>query len=399
MGAFGKDRAGLKHVTNLREASNISRQKRTSKGGGGWMRFANQFKPSQINADTIRFIPGEYVFEQVKEEKDASGRQVLETEKVVLPYHCYTEHFDGRTNTSTICSAGPFAAYKGKSEPCCGCDIFWETGGKKGGRMSRRDMKVFTVLNYATFHEVEQVDQNGNFRMNDRTNKPYTNWVQCTGRKCDACLAQKPTKKGHVQHYSVGFGHFSQLKDYAKEIGKSCKSCGSKNSIEAVAYLCPNCKDAVIDMSTTQFTDEEINKMIDENIVCPHCRETVLLEEIVECKGCPNPERAGIFDVDISIKKVAGPDGTNQSTLLFTGYGEICPVDPVYEAKPMELPRMFEPDSIEKQADKFKVAVPSAVPRQPVPASNVSRPWGQGTGGGNTGGGSAPSGGGGMFGR
>lgn len=375
--AFGKDEAVRKKLTSLREANHASNRRRPSGGGGGgggWQRYQNQFKPNTVEPDTIRFIPGEYPFTQVLDDGT--------TEEILLPYHTYTEHFDGRTNKSSICSAGPFAAYKDKRDPCVGCDIFWETGGKKGGRMSRREMKAFTVFNHAMFHEIEQLDAKGNVRRSEKTGEPYKEWVKCSGRRCDACAAAKPTKKGHLQHYSSGFGHFSQIKDYAKEIGKCCKNCSGRNSISEVAYICPNCKDAVIDMSTTHLSDAEIAGMVDNDVACPHCHATVLLEEIVECSGCTNPARAGIFDVDISLKKVAGPEGTNQSTLLFTGFGPVCELDASFEAKPLNLPKFFTPESLEVQAAKFGTAVPAQTPREPVPASQVARAWGAGNKGG-----------------
>jgi len=387
--AFGKDRDALKKVTSLREAGNASRGRPRGGGGaGGWKRFQDQFKPNTVEPDTVRFLPGEYPYTQIH--RDGS------TEVLLLPYFVYTEHFDGRTNGSSICSGGAFADYKDKAEPCIGCDLFWENGGKKGGRMSRREMKAFTILNLSTFHEVDQLDyKTGQVKMNDRTNKPYKEWVKCTGRRCDACASGKPTKKGHIQHYSVGFGHFGQIKDYAKMIGKCCKSCGTRNSIDELAYICGNCKDAVIDMSTTHLSNEDIAKMVDGDVVCPHCRTEGLLEEIIQCSSCDNPERAGIFDVDISIKKVAGPEGTNQSTLMFTEFGPVCPVDPAFDVKPMDFEGMFAPTTLEQQAQKFKVPVPAQTPRQPVPASQVARDWNQG--------GTPPQGpqggGGGMFNR
>jgi hypothetical protein len=348
------------------------------------MRFKDQLKLSTVDPDTVRFVPGEYPFTEVKEDGT--------TEVTDLPYLTFTEHFDGRCNTSGICSAGPFAYYKDKRDPCLGCDIFWETGGKKGGRMSRREMKAFTVLNLGTFHEVDEVDHKGNVKISDKTKKPFTQWVKCTGRRCDACAQSKPTKKGHLQHYAMGYGHFSQLKEYSKTIGKCCTTCRGKDTIRELAYLCPNCKDAVIDMSTTHLTDEEIAKMVDGDVPCPHCRQSVLLEEVVECTGqmpdgspCPEANRAGIFDVDISFKKVAGPEGTNQSTLMFTGFGPVCELDPVYGAKPMDFAKMYAPTPLEQQAEKFKTTLPSQTPRQPVPASQVSHAYGDT--GGNPGGG------------
>ena len=384
--AFGKDREVLKKVTNLREASNASRGRPRggSGGGGSWMRYQDQFKPDTVDPDTVRFVAGDYPYEKV----DTNDRgDIIGTTKLLLPYFSFREHYDGRTKKTTVCSAGVFGDYKDKRDPCVGCDIFWETGGSKGGRMSRRDMNAFTLYNHATFHEVDSVDyKTGNIKMNPKTNRPYTEWQKCAGRRCDACAAGKPTKKGHFQHYEVGFGHFGQIKDYSKIIGKGCHTCKTKNSLHELAYLCPHCKDAVIDLSTSHLKDSEIAKMVDDLVQCPHCRQKGLLEEIIECstQGCPEAVRAGIFDADISFKKVEG-EKSNANSLLFTEYGPISDLDPSIEVKMFDFTKMFAPTPLDVQADYFKQAASQLPPRQPVPAEQVARNYGAGNQGGNNG--------------
>jgi hypothetical protein len=78
--------------------------------------------------------------------------------------------------------------------------------------------------------------------------------------------------------------------------------------------------------------------------------------------------------VDLMVKRVQGEG--NQTTLSFTGFGPICPIDPIYAAKPLDLMKMYEPTPLDVQAAKFKEPVPQAIPRQPVPASQVSRAYG-----------------------
>lgn len=369
--AFGKDPSLIKHVGSFRESAHVSQSVRPKRTGGGAMRWRDRFQPSIVEPDKVRFIPGNYPYERV----DENGH----LDVYALEYYRFTEHFDGKTKSSTICSAGPFANHKDKRDPCEGCTLFWENP-KKGGRMSRRDMYSFTVLNYATFHHMEQLDRKtGQIVINERTGQPYMEWVQCKGRRCDMCVAGKETKKGHIQHYELGYGHFSQLAEYANEIGRGCRNCKAQNVIEPVAYLCGNCKDAVIDMGDTSLDDKDIKKMTNEDVVCPHCRHKGLLEEVVTCNSCGDPKRADIFDVDSSFKRVQG-DG-NQTSLLFTGFGPICPVDVAYAeiAKPIDLGRIYVPDSIETQREKFKVSIPAGQPmqRQPVTGQPAAQPYGQ----------------------
>ena len=369
--AFGKDPSLIKRVNNFRESAHVSQSVRPTRTGGGGARWADRFQPSTVEPDRVRFIRGEFPYDRV----NALG----EIDTYMLEYYRFTEHFDGKTKTSSICSAGPYAAYREKKDPCHGCDLFWEQ--PKGGRMSRRDMYSFPVFNYATFHHMEQIDKRtGQVRISDKTKQPFKEWVQCTGRRCDMCAAGKETKKGHMQHYECGYGHFSQITEYAEEIGKGCRSCRQKYVIEPIAYLCGNCKNAVIDMEDTTLSDKDIKKMIHEDVTCPHCKHKDILGEIIACKSCSDPQRADIFDVDIMFKRVQG-DG-NQTSLLFTGFGDIGPMDPAYAelVKPMDLGKLFVPDTLESQAEKFKVMAPAGsgqAARQPIPASQVTQPYGQ----------------------
>ena len=368
--AFGKDPSLIRRVGSFRESVHVSQSVRPQRsGGGGGARFTDRFQPSTIEPDRIRFIPGEYPYDRVNE----SG--VLEP--YMLEYFRFTEHFDGKTQGSTICSAGPYAGYPDKRDPCIGCDLFWENP-RKGGRMSRRDMYSFTIFNYAVFHHMEQLDRKtGQVRISDRTKQPFMEWTQCKGRRCDMCAAGKESKKGHIQHYELGHGHFSQLSEYAEEVGKSCRNCRGRNVIEAIAYLCEGCKNAVIDMDDTTLNNTDVKKMTHEAVVCPFCKYKGLLEEIITCQSCGDPKRADIFDVDIPFKRVQGEG--NQTTLFFVGVEPVCPIDPIYAevAKPLDLARLYVPTSIETQAEKFRTGVPVGQPaqRQPVTASQVTQPY------------------------
>lgn len=368
--AFGKDNAGLTRVSDFRKAGQVSNRKfpKRGGGGGGW-RFRDNYKPSTVEPDRIRLILGAYDYIQVNGKKE----KILHK----LPYMRFAEHFDGRTKGSTICSAGPFVMYRDLRDPCLGCDLYWEGGGKKESRVSRREMYALTLLNYGTFHEVEETDrETGQVRMNEKTGKPYTQWVRCTGRRCDGCAAGKPTKKGHIQHWELGFGHFNALKDYSKYVGRNCLSCGTPESILPLAYLCEHCKEAVIDMSTTTLTDEEIAKAVDDEVVCPHCGQDTFLEEVIQCSACPAPARAGLYDVDLFVKRVQGEG--NQTSLHFTGHGPIAPIDPVFDAKPLDFEKMYAPDTLEKQSEKFKEPPRQTPPKTPTPNTQAARPYGGG---------------------
>lgn len=386
--AFGKDKDVLKSVGNFRQQGNFASPPRKKGKGGGGAFYSDRFKPSTVDPDHIRFVAGAYTLQRVFEIEGATladvepgtiarlsadGGTLLVQRSSVTPFFCHTEHFDGRMNLGCNCSAGPFGNYRDFRQPCLGCDIFWESMGKKGDRMSRRDMFDFSVFNYATFHKAPQVDNEGKVRTSPTTGKPYFEWTQCQGRNCNGCRAGLESKKGHMQYYSVGWGHYATLKEYSKIIGNSCNRCGGRNCIQSLAWLCRGCKDAVIDMASTTLTDPEIDKMTENPADCPLCGHRDYLDEYIECQGCIprglQPDRATLFDVDIDIKRVISNEDSNNNSLLITGYSDPRPVDPQFAeaAKPMDLVKIYTPTSLEDQSKKFKMPIPTAQ----KPASNA----------------------------
>jgi len=376
--AFGKDKSVLGQVANrstansFRQSAAQTQANRTSRGSGGRIPYwLNKYQPSKHALDTIRVILGEYEFEEV----DQSGDLLKKKE----PYFPYTEHFSKRHNAGAICSAGPFGRFKNKANPCVGCSEFFagmttdEKGKKQKGYMSKRDLIALTILDYAPYHKTPQVNNDGSVRAND-SGQPYYNWTKCEGRGCEGCGQQLEVKQGHRLHWSMGTAHWNTLMDANELIGASCVGCGSKDCITCLAWLCSGCGEALIDMSTTSYKDEEINKMTRKPMRCASCKKEDFPQEFIECSNCTpagrTPTRATVFDVDIKVKRVEDPNGGNQTTLSISSWSEPRPVDKQYVemAKPMKLDEIFAPTPLADQEEKFQI-------RKPV--TGGSRPYGQ----------------------
>lgn len=381
--AYGKSREYLKANNFEQQAKrSLVKPKRESRGAPS---FINAFKPSIHKIDKIRLLPGQYPTKSVDPEAgdfiyDEAGQIIIDH----LPYITFTEHFHGGRRKFATCSAGPLGNFKGKGDRCIGCEWFWhewrvrkDTGEDRPKSMSKRDMWAFSVLVQSPFHKVEDTDQDGQPRMNPNTNTPYYHWVMCEERGCKMCAAGKETKQGHVQHWPLGRDHFNTLIDYSRTLSSHCRLCGSQESIAELAWVCgyENCGDAVIDMSTTSLSNEQIAQMTSEPIMCPTCRRITFLTCMFDCSVCSSRgnrgERATLFDVDLKIKRVEDPSGeSNKTTLSIIAALGPKPIDSIYGEdlrKPLDLPRIYSPTSLERQASLFDIP-PSeeVVARQPV---------------------------------
>jgi hypothetical protein len=383
--AYGKNRDYLKTNFVQQARRTMTRSKGERKGAPY---YVNTYKPPTHGTDIIRLIPGQFQVPLIDPDKqdylyDDNGQIVQNT----LAYWPHIEHYHGTKKKSAICSAGPLSEFKGKGDPCVACDWFWwewrkrnATGNKNSPRsMSRRDMWAFTVLVQAPFHKVEDLDEHGNVRMNTNTDKPYFSWRKCTGRGCEMCAAKKESKKGHIQHWPMGRDHFNTLLDYAVQLGKHCRVCSSQDCITELAWVCQHddCGDAVIEMATTQLTDEQLDKMTSDMVTCPHCKRRTYLKCLFECSVCAmaNPpregERATLFDVDLEVKRVEDPSGdSNRTSLSIIRALGPRPIDSIYGEdlrKSLDLPKIYTPSTLERQSALFDLPPADEAPeRTPV---------------------------------
>lgn len=369
--AFGKDPKQLDEIGSFRQQRRTVEAARPKPSGGGFV-WRDRFQPSTDEPDEIRIVKGHHEVEL--------GQPDGTIVKQVLYYFPYTEHFHGTMKKGGVCSAGPLGMFKGKGQPCLGCETYWadKNAGKKNGPMNKRELSAFSVLHYATYGKIPQIDrQTGQPRTNDK-NEPYYEWARILPHERHKYQGVD-LRDYNVMHWSLGFGHSKVLEDYDKEIGKSCKSCGGRDTIHMEAWLCRGCGEALIDASTTTFSPKEIDEITNKKVRCASCQNDGLLQEMVSCTSCPHGQRADIFDVDIKVKRSAPTDNSNQTQLIVTGWSNPRAIDQrfVEVAKPMALEKIFAPTTYEKQQELWGG-------RAPVTGQQLSRPYGQGGAGGGS---------------
>lgn len=426
--SYGRDTSMLPRAGSFRQMGTAAKQKPKTKGsggggGGGFLRWRDVYKPSMLGADVIRLLRGDYVNYYVPMdeegnvlhfEADGSPQVFQSTEQFIR----FTEHRSSRTKKTCICSGGPRRQFKDYADPCLGCfdyhagwkklrDEYKGDDGKgkvpagKRPSMGRSDQWAMSALHYANYHNQPQRDDKGNIKKNPNTGDPYMEWKPCQATynyPCQSCKDGCETRLGHVGHWPMGLGHWNVMLSLDARVGDSCANCGGEpieqmpgQRIACVQsgghWLCPNCDESVIDLASTSLKPEEIVKMTTSIITCPNCNQSGFLVEYLECRNrCGQPRRATLFDVDIWVMRVKQGEGDSETTVLQpTGFSAPRPIDPNFQsiAKPLDLPKIYEPTSLDSQARDFQLPLPAewvagtAQPaaQAPVTASEAARPY------------------------
>ena len=386
--AFGKDNKTLAAVDNFRQTQSAIRAPRPARTGGsgrGANYFGSMFHPSENQIDTIRVCKGEYL--QTIIVPDGND---FKLDQIVVPYISFTEHFLKSANKSIICSAGPWANFRERRDPCEGCDIYWDTAERNTttGRfdsnvISRQEKYAFSIFDYGTYHKVEALDrETGRVRIDQRTKQPYMNLHKCDGPGCQNCQARKEKQQGRATHWVVSYTAYQVLLHSNKLIGNACKTCGTENAFDTLGFLCPACESMEVDLRSSQLTMEEYKKFMDEPAKCSQCGMESMFTELADCRTCSPAGRIGkrseIFDVDLRVS--IAPTASGSKVLQVSGW-TVRDIDPRFAdaAKPVDLVERFKPTPLE---DQRKLFGRQAAGRQPVtsasePSTQYAVPYGR----------------------
>ena len=383
--AFGKDDSHLASLPTSgrsfgqQSAAASARPTRSSSKIPYWL-DTFQLGENVMAPDTIRLIPGAYEQEFL----DNPGESIV---RCINPFVKIREHRHGATKRGAICSAGPFFRNKNKAQLCYGCIMYWEDwkereakksrGDKSRGpnRMSMYDRYIFNVWDYGCYFDMPQVDGNGQFRMNPKTNQPYTRWEKAINVN-DPKYQGRAWKMGHLSPWSISQTYQDTLVGYSEVVGATCGSCGG--SIISKGWFCgnPNCGQFIFDQMTTTLSPEQQAKIRHQDYTCPHCGQLGPTREEIQCTSCQQPRRTSIFDVDlVGYRQVSGDN--NKANLIIMSFSPPRPIqvqDPevLKTIKPMDLLKRFAPTS---PADQARIWNLTEVPGQQQAQPPQQQPW------------------------
>ena len=161
----------------------------------------------------------------------------------------------------------------------------------------------------------------------------------------------KEMRDAHVLHWSMGSNYWNTLIEFDPYVGRSCRTCGGRDCIVSDWWGCSHCGAPIIDMRVTELSPSQIDDITCNPCRCAECGQVMFPKEYVSCSNCQNPARATLFDVRLQLKITPGATST-QNQLTIVGWSNPAPIDQRFAAitKPMDLPKLFAPDSLERQA-------------------------------------------------
>lgn len=387
--SFGKDPNNLTHLAGYGAPTSLGQQlsaasprKGTSAGRsqpywkGGFEISENPAAPS-----TFRLIAGDY---EVSGVDDTGENQVTRR----LPFWPWREHFHAVHKRGAICSAGPEFKDKHRRAPCVGCAIDHEDflarmdkqargdSSKGPHRISWSPKTTFNIFDYATYYKLPDVDDNGQARINPKTNEPYTQWRKPQNPN-DPWVQQFPWKFGDVRPWTIGAEWREILRNQNEElIGLSCGACGTRNSITSQGHYCGFCNVMLLDPNNTTMSKEAQNDIKNKPVQCRSCGSTGYSNERVWCSACGDKgRRATIYEVDLVGYRMRV--GDKKHALIITGFhgpGPVQVTDPevLKTIKPLPLNKRFAPTPVDVQAQLFKVSTQELL-SQPTTASQPHR--------------------------
>lgn len=400
--AFGKDPNALNNVTpfggrasTLRDQARITNARPQNRSSAPY--YLNQYKPVAEDgapADLIRLIKGEYKVQTPMQNPMTKQWELVENTLFYYPAIEHTFMVGPNQPRGYLCSGGPWAEHRDKREPCLGCEnYFANRKDKKNSPHGRASLSVFSVLHFGLYAKQPQVDGQGQLRMNPNTNQAYYEWVRIFPQE-----VRHHEQQGHeirdwaLMHWPMKWGAFQAISAQDAEVANHCRTCGSQYSIYTVAWLCGGCGTDLIDPSTTMLSKDELSRLTSNPVNCSQCGHFGMMNEMIACNACQQPERASIFDGDLRVRRARDPK-TDRLELRILGFEGPRPLDarfttPGEEGKKpiahaIDLARIYAPTPIERQEE---ILGGSKTGRAPVTSQQFSKPWGNNApvlGGGN----------------
>ncbi len=377
VGTYGQASLGQQAGATARRGRGGSKKRRPY-WAGNYDISDNPQKPSRV-----RFLRGDYK-QQVLVQDSADSNVLLDDS---FSYVMFRDHYHYGKKRGAICSAGPYYMDRDNRLACNGCDFFWSeqdavNEAKARGvvhkrAMSMHDQFVFSLFDYGFHFDLPQTGKDGQFRMNPRTQKPYTEWVKADNPH-DPAYAGHPWKEGHTWAWQIGKQYREILLSWQDVVGVHCTSCGNVNCVTSVGHYCanPQCRQLALDPNSV-MSDEQRKEMTSGLHQCAHCKQNTYLEEFVQCSHCTVGKRATIFDVDMFMYKLRSGDNKTQLVIMSTGApGPITTQDPAASAdiKPLDLMKKFAPSDLDEQYEQWGDPPSAVLPQQPQQAPQMPQP-------------------------
>lgn len=309
------------------------------------------FAPPAFQAARVRLVAGHYPTVRFDENDRIS--------QIETPWLELLEHYDSLTRERVVCSAGPYWKYRGRREPCLGCDLYLADrdrsrgAGRAGRHVGLRNMRVFSVALLDATHLLERASQP---TASAPTSRPRA-LVPCGGVGCRYCGSRDQRKADRVVSWPLGPRDFENLMALDREVAGWCAGCGSMAGLRPVGVDCGACGAKVLDGQDVAPTHLETLLSIPH--CCPDCEHWGLFGESLACETCREggtvPRRATVFDLDLKVRALRTPDRGTE--IRFTSEGRPRPTAEGLAS--LDLAELFRPAPPDEQARRWRIAAPA----------------------------------------
>lgn len=365
--SFGKE-ALPQGMTGFRSSEQTQQQHKQSFPTKRLPTFIGEYKPSDTDEDTVRIVRAAY--ENQMPEGDAIVTQMMAWYNYRAHYKKEVSKRTGATYNKqmTICSAGPFWRDPKKRQPCQACDLLdaqFRSGVKqKDGLWSIREHSAITILHFGQFVKQTRIDPMTNQPRLGGNGNPLWDWVKAPNEHVFYQYPDEERSECLKKHWSLGMNEKTVLLERESTIAQSCVGCRLKGGrdgrqtvgIRSELFLCASCQNDIIDVSTTEMKQSDIEKMALSPVRCPHCNHTGMMQEMIACTNpaCPGAQRATMWDVDLQVKSVK-PAGGGFPTLTLD---HSAPYELEERFRELATPfdfagKIFRPHTMEEQKEFY----------------------------------------------
>jgi len=288
-----------------------SSQRGKTKGGFGGANFSDRWAPPKtMNGDPVMIIAGSY-----EEYIDENGNFIAEPkERPLLPAYHYREHrmVIGKSFRSLVCREGWDPDDRKDCVPCYLKEHDPEKWAKvidsrqKQGKTvpgKPRDAWAHTVVVLKSCHSVPAIHKATGKEITRQDGSAVMETVECEGRNCKHCKEGHDMVFGRRAWWSTGSLHYDHLLGISDNIAQSCKNCGGR--IMATKLVCKKCSAILLDRTSTQHSDEQIEQQAHKQVYCHNCgsRDFPVDVDGLTCDGCSDPVRADLTEMVIWLKR------------------------------------------------------------------------------------------------
>jgi hypothetical protein len=170
---------------------------------------------------------------------------------------------------------------------------------------------AFNIIHFDLYRKEDVLDDQGRprtFTQGKNAGKVITNWKPVEAirdrkdikRNIADLVAREEVTTFRKKYIEVGQAHYNNLLEIDRLAKLRCRCSGR---LEAIAYECEHCGDLMVDVDSSDLTEEELIQFGDNERRCKACGVRDFPKKIVECDSCSDPKPLRFWEVVAHVRK------------------------------------------------------------------------------------------------